>query len=281
MASRSFKPTSPARRKMTVSDFSELTSKENAPERSLLEGRSAKAGRNNKGRITVRFRGGGHKRRYRIIDFKRSKIDVPARVLGVEYDPFRSARIALLQYADGVKTYILAPAGLKLGSQIISSAQADIQPGNCLPMRNIPLGTIVHAVEMKPGKGAQMVRSAGVGAQIMAREGGYISIRLPSGEVRKIPEECRATVGSVGNQDHENVKIGKAGRSRWLGRMPHNRGVTMNPVDHPHGGGEGRTSGGGHPRTPWGKPTKGYKTRNNKSTNKFIVSRRQSNRKRG
>lgn len=276
MANRAFKPVTPSRRKMTVSDFAELTSNENRPERSLTVAKSSRGGRNNHGRISVRFQGGGHKQRYRIIDFRRDKEGVPAKVVSVEYDPNRSARIALLQYVDGEKRYILAPTGLVQGSTVISSAAADIQPGNCLPLLNIPVGTTVHAIELKPGKGAQMVRSAGGGAQIMAREGGYVLLRLPSGELRKVEETCRATVGLVGNPDHENVNLGKAGRSRWLGRMPHNRGVSMNPVDHPLGGGEGRTSGGRHPVTPWGKPTRGAKTRKNKSTSRFIVTRRSS-----
>lgn len=274
MANRSYKPTSPSRRHITGSDFKELTDKNRRPERSLTEALRGKGGRNGHGRISVRFQGGGHKRRYRLIDFKRNKLEVPAKVVAIEYDPNRSARIALLQYADGEKRYILAPVGLAAGSQVISSSQADIQPGNCLPLASMPLGTLVHAIELKPEKGAQMVRSAGTGAQIMARENGYVLLRLPSGELRRVLERCRATVGQVGNIEHENRSLGKAGRARWLGRMPHNRGVTMNPVDHPLGGGEGRTSGGRHPVTPWGKPTRGAKTRKNKATDGYIVSRR-------
>lgn len=280
MAVRKYKPTSPSRRNMTTTDFSEITDKRRKPEKSLLVAKNSKGGRNNYGRITVRFRGGGHRQRYRIIDFKRNKIDVPANVVAIEYDPNRSAHIALLQYADGDKRYILAPEGLKAGAAVISSDSADIQPGNCLKLSKMPLGTVIHAIELKPGKGAQMVRSAGTSAQLMAREAGYALLRLPSGEMRKVLVDCRATVGSVGNRQHENRKLGKAGRTRWLGRMPHNRGTTMNPVDHPLGGGEGRTAGGRHPVTPWGKPTRGYKTRKNKSTDKYIVARR-SKKKRG
>ncbi len=280
MAVRRYKPTSPSRRAMTTSDFSEITDKRRKPEKTLLQAKSSFGGRNNYGRITVRFRGGGHRKRYRIIDFKRNNIDVPGKVVAIEYDPNRSARIALVQYIDGDKRYILSPEGLLQGASVISSDSADIQPGNSLPLSRMPLGTVVHAIEMKPGKGAQMARSAGTSAQLMAREAGYALLRLPSGELRKVLEDCRATVGSVGNRQHENRKLGKAGRSRWLGRMPHNRGTTMNPVDHPHGGGEGRTAGGRHPVTPWGKPTRGYKTRKNKATSKYIVARR-SRKKRG
>lgn len=257
-----------------MNDFAELTSSHSTPLRSLTESKRRTGGRDNKGRISVRFKGGGHKKKYRVIDFKRDKENVPAKVATIEYDPNRSARIALLHYLDGEKRYILAPVGLEQGATVVAGPNVDIQPGNSLPMVNIPLGTTVHAIELKPGKGAQMVRSAGVGAQIMAREGGYVLLRLPSGELRKVLETCRATVGQVGNIEHENMKIGKAGRSRWLGRMPHNRGVSMNPVDHPLGGGEGKTSGGRHPVTPWGKPTRGAKTRKNKSTSRFIVARR-------
>ncbi len=279
MGVRTFRPTTASRRAMTGSDFAELT-RSNEPERSLTESLTRHGGRNNQGRTAVRFKGGGHKRRYRVIDFKRNKLDVPAKVVSVEYDPNRSARIALLHYVDGEKRYILAPAGLVVGSTIIASDKADIQPGNSLPLALIPAGTVVHNIELKPGKGAQMVRSAGTGAQIMAREGGYVLLRMPSGELRRVLENCRATVGQVGNTDHENISIGKAGRSRWLGRRPHNRGVSMNPVDHPLGGGEGKTSGGRNPVTPWGKPTRGYKTRKNKSTDRYIVSRRSSKKKR-
>ncbi len=275
MGVKSFRPTTHSLRHMTAPDFAELTVKGRAnPEKSLTTSLHRRAGRSNQGRISVRFKGGGHKRRYRIIDFRRDKLDVPAKVLRIEYDPNRSARIALLSYIDGEKRYILAPVGLAAGDSVISSAQADIKPGNSLPLLNIPFGTTVHAIEMKPGKGAQIARSAGVAATLMARDGGYCLVRLPSGEIRQVPETCRATVGQVGNTDHENVTLGKAGKSRWLGRMPHNRGVTMTPVDHPLGGGEGKSSGGRHPVTPWGKPTRGYKTRRNKSTTKFIVQRR-------
>ena len=279
MPNRKFRPRTPSRRGMTVADFSELSPGKKARRR-LLRPNPCAAGRNNAGRIAVRFLGGGHKRRLRLIDFKRDKDGVPAKVASIEYDPNRSARIALLHYLDGDKRYILAPVGLAVGTQVVSSATADIKPGNCLPMQAIPLGTVVHAIEMKRGKGAQMVRSAGTSAQIMAREAGYILLRLPSGEQRRVREECRATIGQVGNVDHENVKLGKAGRSRWLGRMPHNRGVSMNPVDHPLGGGEGKTSGGRHPVTPWGKPTRGAKTRRVKSTSRFIVSRRTTKKRR-
>lgn len=280
MPNRKFRPRTPSRRNMTASDFVELSHKKNAPLRKLVVPNPKKAGRNHSGRIAVRFQGGGHKRRLRLLDFKRDKLEVPAKVVSIEYDPNRSARIALLHYLDGDKRYILAPVGLAVGQQVVSSSTADIQPGNCLPMASMPLGTQVHAIEMKLGKGAQMVRSAGTSAQIMAREGGYILLRLPSGEQRRIREECHATIGQVGNVEHENVKLGKAGRSRWLNRMPHNRGVTMNPVDHPLGGGEGKTSGGRHPVTPWGKPTRGFKTRKNKATSRFIVSRRVTKKRR-
>lgn len=268
-----YKPTSPGRRQMSVLDFSELTKK--APEKGLLAGRTRqRAGRNNTGNVTVRFQGGGHKRRYRIIDWKRDKTGIPARVAAIEYDPNRSAHIALLHYADGEKRYILAPVGLQVGDPVMSGPEADIRPGNAMPLANLPLGTVVHNVELKPGRGGQLVRAAGVGAQLMAREGGLATLRMPSGEQRYVRVQCQATIGQVGNVDHENVSIGKAGRSRWLGRMPHNRGVTMNPVDHPMGGGEGRSSGGRHPCTPWGVPTKGHKTRKNQRTDKFIVKRR-------
>lgn len=278
MGLRKFKPTSPGRRQMTVSDFSALSDKDNKPERKLVRPLSPKGGRNNHGRISVRFRGGGHKRRYRLIDFKRNKFNVPARVASIEYDPNRSANIALLKYLDGEKRYILAPNDLHVGDQVVSSDQADIRPGNSLPLFKIPMGTTVHAVELKPGKGAQIVRSAGTGAQIMAREGGYVLLRMPSGELRRVLEKCRASIGQLGNIDHENVSIGKAGRKRWLGRMPHNRGVSMNPVDHPLGGGEGRSSGGRHPVTPWGKPTRGAKTRKRKPS-KYVVSARVNKKK--
>ncbi|MBH1989453.1 MAG: 50S ribosomal protein L2 [Myxococcaceae bacterium] len=272
MGIKYYKPTSPARRLTTGSDFSEITKKE--PEKRLTKGRKAISARGATGRITVRFRGGAHKRKLRDVEFSRSKLEVPAVVKAIEYDPNRSARLALLQYADGVKSYILAPVGLSVGDQVLASATADIKPGNCLPLKNIPIGTSIHNIELRPGKGAQMVRSAGGVAQLMAREGAYANIRLPSGENRLVLIDCTATIGQVGNVEHELIRLGKAGRKRWLGRKPHNRGVTMNPVDHPHGGGEGRTSGGRHPVSPWGQPTKGHRTRNNKRTNNMIVKRR-------
>jgi large subunit ribosomal protein L2 len=272
MGIRTFKPTSPARRYYTVSDFAEVTKSE--PEKSLLEHQTNSGGRNHHGRITSRFRGGGHKQRYRVIDFRRQKIGVPARVSAIEYDPNRTARIALLAYADGEKRYILAPDGLKVGDQVISSRNADIKPGNSLPLRAIPLGTSIHNIELKKGKGGQICRSAGVAAQLMAKEGAWGQVRLPSGEVRSVHLDCRATIGQVSNVDHQNISLGKAGRSRWLGFRPHNRGVTMNPVDHPMGGGEGRTSGGRHPCSPWGQLSKGLKTRNNKRTDGMIIKRR-------
>lgn len=272
MAIKAFKPTSPARRFYTVSDFSEVSKKK--PEKKLLDHQTSSGGRNNAGRITSRFRGGGHKQRYRIIDFRRQKIGVPATVAAIEYDPNRTARIALLHYKDGEKSYILAPDGMKVGDTIVSSRHADIKPGNSLPLRAIPLGTAIHNIEMKKGRGGQLCRSAGVAAQLMAKEGAWGQVRLPSGEVRKVHLDCRATVGQVSNADHQNVSLGKAGRTRWLGFRPHNRGVTMNPVDHPMGGGEGRTSGGRHPCSPWGQLSKGLKTRNNKRTDGMIVKRR-------
>lgn len=273
MAVRKLKPTSPGRRFQTISVFEEVTRTE--PERSLTEGLTKKAGRNNYGRLTSRRRGGGHKRRYRIIDFKRDKWDIPAKVATVEYDPNRSARIALLHYADGEKRYVLAPVGVKPGDKIMAGETADIKPGNALPMTRIPVGTIIHNVELHPGKGGQFCRAAGTYAQLVAKEAGYALLRMPSGEVRKVLATCIATVGQVGNVDHENVTLGKAGRNRWLGRRPKVRGVAMNPVDHPLGGGEGRSSGGRHPVTPWGVPTKGYKTRDKKKrSSKLIVKRR-------
>jgi large subunit ribosomal protein L2 len=272
MPLKQFNPTSPGRRFMTTLTFEEITKTE--PERALTEPKKRSGGRNNKGHTTIWFRGGGHKRRYRVVDFRRDKKDVPAKVAAVEYDPNRSARLALLHYADGEKRYILCPDGLKVGTTVVSGEGADILPGNCLPIRMIPAGTMIHNVELRAGKGGQMVRSAGGAAQLVAKEGSYAQVKLPSGEVREVHVECRATIGQVGNIDHKNVSIGKAGRKRWLGRRSHNRGVSMNPVDHPHGGGEGKTSGGRHPVTPWGKPTKGYKTRNNKRTQPFIVKRR-------
>ncbi|WP_321530904.1 50S ribosomal protein L2 [uncultured Desulfuromonas sp.] len=272
MAIKKFKPTSPGRRHMTASTFEEVTTA--TPEKSLLEPLKKSGGRNNNGRITKRHTGGGHKRKYRIIDFKRDKREIPARVVSIEYDPNRSARIALLNYADGEKRYILSPVGLEVGAEVVASESADIQPGNAMAIRAIPLGTWVHNVELKVGKGGQLARSAGAYAMIAAKEGRYAQLRLPSGEVRLVLQECCATIGQVGNTDHENVKIGKAGRNRWLGKRPQSRGVAMNPVDHPHGGGEGKSSGGRHPVTPWGVPTKGYKTRTNKRTDRFIVRRR-------
>lgn len=273
MGIRYFRPTSPGSRFKTSPTFEELSSK-NEPLKKLTKGKKRIGGRNNKGRTTVRFRGGGHKRRYRVVDFRRDKLGVPAKVASIEYDPNRSARIALLHYADGEKRYILWPEKLTLGATVTAGPDADIDPGNALPLRNIPLGTLIHNVELKIGKGGQMVRSAGSSAQLMAKSDDYAQVKLPSGEVRRVHLNCYATVGEVGNGDHEIVKLGKAGRKRWLGRRPHNRGVTMNPVDHPMGGGEGRSSGGRHPCTPWGVPTKGYKTRNNKRTDRMIVRRR-------
>jgi large subunit ribosomal protein L2 len=272
MAIKKFSPTTPSRRYMTVVSREDITKQ--TPEKSLLEPLRKSGGRNSTGRVTSRFISGGHKQAYRVIDFKRDKTGIPAKVAAIEYDPNRSARIALLHYVDGEKRYILAPDGLKVGLTISSGPAADILPGNALPLANIPAGTIVHNIELRPGKGGQMARSAGTHAQLVSREGGVALLKLPSGEVRRVATDCMATVGSVGNSDHENVSLGKAGRSRWLGRAPHNRGVSMNPVDHPHGGGEGKTSGGRHPVTPWGQPTRGYKTRNNKRTDKFIVNRR-------
>ena len=274
MAIKKFKPTSPSRRFYESPDFDGLSRKR--PEKGLTEKKSEKSGRNHHGRITVRFRGGGHKQRYRVIDFKRNRVGVPAKVVALEYDPNRSARIALLHYVDGVKSYILAPDGLKTGDTVVSSRNADVKPGNAMPLRHLPLGTMIHNIELKIGKGGQLVRSAGTAAQLMAKDGSYANIRLPSGEVRKVHLDCRATVGQVSNGQHARLTLGKAGRSRWLGRRPHNRGVTMNPVDHPMGGGEGRTSGGRHPCSPWGQLAKGKKTRKNKATDKFIVRGRKS-----
>jgi large subunit ribosomal protein L2 len=272
MGIKKYKPTSPGRRGMTVNDKSMVTAQK--PHKPLLSKVHDHKGRNNHGRITSRFRGGGHKRLYRQIDFKRDKWGVPGKVSTIEYDPNRSAFIALIHYADGEKRYILAPAGLQVGQEVITSPNADIKPGNCMPLGALPIGTIIHNLEIKIGRGAQLVRTAGTGARLMAREGDWTQIRLPSGEVRRVHVKCRATIGNLSNSDHANVKIGKAGRTRWLGRRPHQRGVVMNPVDHPMGGGEGRTSGGRHPTTPWGKPTKGLRTRANKRTQTFIVSRR-------
>lgn len=272
MAIKSYNPTSAGRRHQTCSAFAEIT--KTTPEKSLLVTLKKSGGRNSNGRITSRHQGGGHKQKYRIIDFRRDKRSIPATVASIEYDPNRSARIALLNYADGEKRYILAPLDLKVGDVIISGPEADIKPGNSLPLRSIPLGTVIHNIELKIGKGAQLARSAGTFAQLMSKEGKYSQVKLPSGEVRLVLQDCYATIGQVGNTDHENVNIGKAGRSRWLGRRPKVRGVAMNPVDHPHGGGEGRTSGGRHPVTPWGIPTKGYKTRTNKTSDRFIVKKR-------
>jgi large subunit ribosomal protein L2 len=267
-----YKPTSPGRRGMSTQDFTEITKGE--PEVKLLETKHAKAGRNNHGRITSRFRGGGHKQRLRMVDFKRKKTGVPATVLGIEYDPTRTARIALIQYVDGEKAYILAPQKLGVGDVVVSASSADIKPGNALPLRFIPVGTEIHAVELKSGRGAQLGRSAGTRIVLMAKENDWATIRLPSGEMRRVHIDCRATIGVVSNAEHQNIEWGKAGRKRWLGQRPHNRGVSMNPVDHPMGGGEGRSSGGRHPCTPWGVKTKGFKTRHNKRTEQFIVRRR-------
>jgi large subunit ribosomal protein L2 len=272
MAIRTFRPTSPGQRFQSVQVFDDITATE--PYKPLTRPLPKSGGRNNRGELTSWWRGGGHKRMYRVIDFKRDKRDIPAKVSTIEYDPNRSARIALVTYADGEKRYILQPAGLKVGDTIVAGQNVDILPGNALPLKNIPLGTQIHNVELRPGKGGQIARSAGASVQLVAKEGDYASVKMPSGEIRRILMECYATIGQVGNLEHENVSIGKAGRSRWLGRRPHVRGVAMNPVDHPLGGGEGKTSGGRHPVSPWGLPTKGYKTRNRKSTDRFIVARR-------
>ncbi len=274
MAMKKYKPTSPGRRTMTR--VVRQAGTDNSPHRPLVRKLSKTGGRSNRGSISVRHHGGGHKRRYRIIDFRRNKVGITAKVERIEYDPNRSAEIALLCYADGERRYILAPRGIAAGQTVISSLDADILPGNALPMRAIPLGTEIHNIELRPGKGAQMARSAGTSAQLIAKEGRYVLLRLPSGEMRKVLQECYATIGQVGNIDHENASIGKAGRNRWLGIRPTVRGVVMNPVDHPHGGGEGRTSGGRHPVTPWGVPTKGKKTRNNPRTDDYIVRRRRT-----
>lgn len=268
-----YSPTTPGRRFMTGADFSELTSTK--PEKSLLKPLKKSGGRNSRGRMTVRHRGGGHKRRYREIDFKRDKHGVPAKVASIEYDPNRTARIALLHYADGEKRYILAPLGIKVGEIVSSGPDAEVKAGNALPLSRIPLGISIHNLEFSPGKGAQIVRSAGGSAVMIAKEGNFARVRLPSGELRLIPVDCMATIGQLGNVEHEGISIGKAGRSRWLGRRPKVRGVAMNPIDHPHGGGEGKSSGGRHPSTPWGKPTKGYKTRKvKKASDKYIVVKR-------
>src|SRR5579871_409963 len=276
MPIRQYKPTSPGRRGMSVSTFEEIT--KTKPEKSLVVKLKKHAGRNNQGKITVRHRGGGAKRAYRLIDFKRNKLGVPAKVAAIEYDPNRTARIALLHYLDGEKRYILAPVGLKVGDQVMAGPEADIKPGNALPLKNIPTGTTIHNIELERGRGGQMVRGAGAGAQLMAKEGDYAQVRLPSGEQRRVHILCMATIGQVGNLDHENVSVGKAGRKRHMGWRPTVRGSVMNPVDHPHGGGEGRAPIGGQPQTPWGKPALGHKTRHNKETDKFIVRRRNSGR---
>lgn len=272
MAIVKYKPTSPGRRFQTCSDFEEITKAQ--PEKGLLRPLKKSGGRNSYGRMTVRHMGGGHKRRYRVVDFRRDKQGIPAKVFSVEYDPNRTSRIALLHYADGEKRYIIAPAKLSVGDQVVSSERADIKPGNAVPLKNIPLGSLIHNLELKVGKGGQLIRSAGSYGQLMAKEGKYAQVRLPSGEVRRVFIDCRATIGQVGNIENENISIGKAGRSRWLGKRPKVRGVVMNPVDHPMGGGEGKSSGGRHPCTPWGIPTKGHKTRTNKRTDKYIVKRR-------
>ena len=272
MAIKTYRPTSPAIRFRTTLKNSELS--KDRPLKSLSAYKTRISGRNNKGRLTIRHRGGGHRRLYRIVDFRRDKRDIPAKVVSLEYDPNRSARIALLSYADGEKRYILAPNGLVVGATVIASDSADILIGNALPLKNIPLGTMIHNIEIKKGKGGQLARAAGMAAQLLAKEAGYAQIKFPSGETRMVHQECVATIGQVGNLDHENISIGKAGRSRWLGKRPTVRGVVMNPLDHPHGGGEGKTSGGRHPVSPWGLPTKGFKTRNNKRTQRFIIKRR-------
>lgn len=278
MALKTFNPTSPSRRHLVQVDRSELH--KGRPEKSLTHGLTKNGGRNNTGRITMRRQGGGHKRLYRMVDFKRSKMDMTAEVLRLEYDPNRTAFIALIQYKDGEKSYILAPQRLAVGDTVISSARADVKPGNTMPLRVMPVGTIIHNVELKPGKGGQLARSAGTYAQLVGRSEGYAQVRLKSGELRMVHQTCLATVGAVSNPDHMNINLGKAGRKRWLGKRPQVRGVAMNPVDHPHGGGEGRTSGGRHPVTPWGKPTKGAKTRSNKATDKFIIRSRHAKKKR-
>jgi len=272
MATKRVKPTSPGRRFQTYATFEEIT--RTTPEKSLLKNLRKSGGRNANGRITSRHRGGGHKRHYRIIDFKRDKVGIPAKVATIEYDPNRSARIALLNYVDGEKRYILAPLNLNVGDEVLAGPEADIKPGNTLPLENIPLGTHIHNIELRLGKGGQIVRSAGTYAQLMAKEDRYALVKLPSSEVRMVLLKCKATVGQLGNVNHENIHLGKAGRKRWLGKRPSVRGVAMNPVDHPMGGGEGRSSGGRHPCTPWGMPTKGYRTRKNKRTDKYIVKKR-------
>ena len=273
MPTKKYKPTSPGRRFMSVSTFEDIT-KGKKPEKALMVKLDKNAGRNNSGSITVRHQGGGHKKQYRIVDFKRNKIAIPGKVAAIEYDPNRSSRLALVHYLDGEKRYILAPVGLKVGDSVESGPEADIKPGNALPISRIPVGTTVHNIELKPGRGGQMVRSAGAAAQLLAKEGDYAQVRMPSGEVRLVLVACTATIGQLGNLDHENENVGKAGKSRWRGKRPSVRGMTMNPFDHPHGGGEGRSGAGGNPQTPWGKPALGYRTRRNKSTNKMIVRRR-------
>jgi large subunit ribosomal protein L2 len=272
MPVKKFRPVTPTQRFKTVSDFKEIT--RDRPEKSLLQPLRRTGGRNNTGRVTSRHRGGGHKRNYRRVDFKREKDGVPAKVVAIEYDPNRSARIALLHYVDGEKRYVIAPVGLEVGRTVLSGPEAEFEPGNCLPISKIPVGTVVHAVELVAGKGAQMARSAGTSVQLMAKEGNYAQLRLPSGEMRKVRVECKATIGQVGNLEHENIELGKAGRQRWLGRKPRVRGVAMNPIDHPMGGGEGKSAGGRHPCSPWGWPTKGYRTRKKKASDKLIVRRR-------
>ncbi len=272
MALKTFKPTTPGQRQLVIIDRSELW--KGPPVKALTEGKREQGGRNNNGRITVRWRGGGHKRRFRVIDFKRAKRDMPAEVVRLEYDPNRSGFIALVKYEDGELAYILAPQRLKAGDKIVAGERVDVKPGNAMPMRNIPVGTIIHNVEMKPGKGGQLARSAGTYVQLVGRDAGYALLRLASGEVRLVRGECMATIGAVSNPDEQNIVIGKAGRNRWLGKRPSVRGVAMNPIDHPHGGGEGKTSGGRHPVTPWGKGTKGTKTRHNKSTDRYILQHR-------
>ncbi|HEX7361365.1 MAG TPA: 50S ribosomal protein L2 [Bryobacteraceae bacterium] len=271
MPIKKLRPVTPTRRYQTYLTREDITKQQ--PEKSLVKGKKRTGGRDARGHISLRFRGGGAKRAYRIVDFRRDKTGVNAKVAAIEYDPNRSARIALLHYVDGEKRYILCPAGLEVGRMVSSGPDVDILAGNALPLKNIPAGTVVHNVELRPGKGGQMARSAGSQVQLISKEGGIALLKLPSGEVRRVQLECMATIGQVGNVEHENVSLGKAGRKRWLGRRPHNRGVSMNPVDHPHGGGEGKTSGGRNPVTPWGQPTRGYKTRNNKRTNAFIISR--------
>ena len=278
MPIKKYKPTSPGRRFMSVSAFDDLTRGKKA-EKALLVSMKTDAGRNAQGKITVRHQGGGHRKLYRLIDFKRDKREIPATVTAVEYDPNRSVRISLLTYADGEKRYILAPVGISVGARVACGPEADIQPGNALPLKDIPVGTTVHNIELHPGRGGQIVRSAGMSAQLLAREGDYAQIRMPSGEVRRVAVECYATIGQVGNVEHENENVGKAGKSRWRGKRPAVRGMSMNPFDHPHGGGEGRSGAGGNPQTPWGKPALGYRTRRNKKTRNMIVRRRPPKRK--